>query len=400
MSRPLIGVSVRSLLMLAVVALMTGAASATVCRPAVTKPIVVVSAAQRRAAAAKVEPPITDSANGFAWPDTPLGVLKTPTGYAFFGSDGGLHARQIWRGEPVGNGKYGSIVMTTGTLDDPLGTAAPVDVALAPSSEGALDPSYPAYTYAGGGPVFEIPPGRPHAGGLLATYHAELPNDPLYAALGLAASADGGRHWTDLGEIVRLNQAYAPGLTGFEIGDGPLVLSPDGRYFYLYFPDWLANGSAATVVTTRMSVARAPVSAVLDAAFGTEHHAVPFAKFYAGGWDLQPGIGGASTDLNPNSAIAGYLDVHYDPALSRYVLIVSNDTTFGYAESIDGLSWTVPIALGTFGPIAAYPTAVGLGANPHDLGRSFDVFFTHLPADGSGWNGGALERITVSCGRG
>jgi hypothetical protein len=97
------------------------------------------------------------------------------------------------------------------------------------------------------------------AGNLLATYHAELPNDALYAALGLAASTDNGLHWTDLGEIIRLNQAYAVGLDLWEIGDGPLVLSPDGKYFYLYFPDWIANGTPHA--TTRpMSRWRAPRS--------------------------------------------------------------------------------------------------------------------------------------------
>ena len=44
-----------------------------------------------------------------------------------------------------------------------------------------------------------------------------------------------------------MNQAYAVGLDGFEIGDGPLVLSPDGKYFYLYFPDWIANGTLHTI---------------------------------------------------------------------------------------------------------------------------------------------------------
>jgi len=39
------------------------------------------------------------------------------------------------------------------------------------------------------------------------------------------------------------------------------------------------------------------------------------------------------------------------------MMIISNDTTFAYAESIDALHWTLPIALGDFGPIAAYPTA-------------------------------------------
>jgi hypothetical protein len=40
----------------------------------------------------------------------------------------------------------------------------------------------------------------------------------------------------------------------------------------------------------------------MDAAFGSARpHAVPFEKFYEGSWHLQPAVGGASTDLNPNS---------------------------------------------------------------------------------------------------
>jgi hypothetical protein len=112
---------------------------------------------------------------------------------------------------------------------------------------------------------------------------------------------------------------------------------------------------------------------------------------------LQPAIGGASTDLNPKSPYQGDLDIHYNSTLQRYVMIISNDTTFGYAESIDGLNWTIPIALGTFGPIAAHPAAVGLGDDPHILGKSFYVYFTHLPIDGTGWTNGTLQRLTLTC---
>ena len=57
----------------------------------------------------------------------------------------------------------------------------------------------------------------------------------------------------------------------------------------------------------------------------------------------------------------------------------------------------VPASLGTFGPIAASPTAVGFGDDPHILGKSFYVYFTHLPTDGAGWQNGALKRLTLSC---
>jgi len=381
-------------------------ALAQVCQPSVTKPIVVASPEQRLEAGRKAQPPITDTSNGFAWPDTPLGIIKTANGYEFFGSDGAGHSRQMWQGHWVGNNKYGSIVTTAGTLDNPLGSGDLQDVSISPNPDPAVNPNYPSYGYMGGGPVYQVPAGMTGAGNLLATYHAELPNDSLYAALGLAASSDNGLRWTDLGEIVRLNQAYAVGLDGFEIGDGPLVLSPDGKYFYLYFPDWIANGTLHTTnldgasTITHVSVARAPVASLLDAAFGSARpHTVPFEKFYKGSWHLQPGIGGASTDLMPNNSSQerGNIDIHYNSVLRRYVMIISNDTTFYYAESIDALNWTTPTVLGSFDTIAAYPTAVGLGDDPHILGRSYYVYFTHLPTDGRGWTNGEVRRLTVSC---
>ena len=77
-----------------------------------------------------------------------------------------------------------------------------------------------------------------------------------------------------------------------EIGDGPLVLTPDHKYFYFYFPDW----PAGTTTTSNVSVARAPANSVLEAAFGSSHpHTVAFEKIYQGNWHLRPGIGGASS---------------------------------------------------------------------------------------------------------
>jgi hypothetical protein len=383
----------------AALALITTAAAAAeparVCTPQVSEPVTVASAAQRNLAARKAEPPLTDI---FAWPDTPLGVVRTTAGIQFFASDGGDHLRQTYRGHEAGNNKGGAIVTTTGTLDDPLGTAAPRDVSISRNPNQSVNPNFERYGYMGGGPVFRVPAGMPGAGHLLATYHAELPDDALYPVLGLAASDDDGLHWIDLGEIVRFNQAYATGLDGVEIGDGPLVPSPDGKYFYLYFPDWIANGTPHATTLTNVSVARARIADVLQDAFASRpRHAVTFEKFYAGTWNLQPAIGGASTDLSPASAYEGYIDIHYDGALQRYVMLISNDTEFAYAESIDALTWTRPVAIGRFGPIAAYPTAVGLGADPQILGSSFYVYYTHLPQNGSGWQSGTLRRLVITC---
>jgi len=149
------------------------------------------------------------------------------------------------------------------------------------------------------------------------------------------AASDNGRRWKDLGEVVRLNQAYAVGLDGFEIGDGPVVVSPDHKYFYLYFPDRLANGTLHIAnanggsTTSHVSVARALVSSVLEAAFGPEKrwnfdedeaaksrpHTVAFEKFYDGAWNLQPGLGGCLDGSQPKVRVLG---IHRHPLHHRY----------------------------------------------------------------------------------
>jgi hypothetical protein len=376
-----------------------------VCQPSVTPPIVVATHDQIVAAGHRAEPPLTDTKGfGFAWPDTQMGVIKTADGYEWFTSDGAFHPRQIWQGQWVGNNNYGSVTMTVGTLDNPLGTGNPQDVTISPNPDPAVNPNYSAYGYIGGGPVYQVPAGKPGAGNLLVGYHAELPTNTLYAVHGLAASWDNGRHWTDLGEVVRPNQSLASELApGFdEIGDGPLVMSPDGKYFYFYFPDW----PAGTTTTTHVSVARALASSLLEGAFGPGRpHTIPFEKFYEGTWNLQPGISGASTDLNPNwtPQQGGYLDIHFDSDLKRYVMIVDNDTTFYYAESVDGLTWTMPISLGEYADgvttLAPYPRSVGLGDDPHILGKTFYVYYTFLHEENGGLprEGNSLRRFTITC---
>ena len=183
-----------------------------VCQPVSSNLITVSSAAERQAAGAKAIPPITDQQNGFAWPDTSLGVLKTESGLVFFASDGAHHNQ---------NNKYGSVTRTVGTLDNPLGTGSPIDVVIRPNL--SLNPNYTSYTYLGGARIHAIPQGSPGAGSLLVVYHAEINTaTSFYSLLGLALSSDGGGHWTDLGEIIRPNQPYAKDLAGFDIGSEPL----------------------------------------------------------------------------------------------------------------------------------------------------------------------------------
>jgi hypothetical protein len=363
-----------------------------------------VTPAQREAAGDIAQPPLTDTADGFAWPDTPLGVIKTDQGYAFFGSDGGSHARQQWQGRWYGNNKYGSITRTLGTLDNPLGTDPPVDVTINPNPDAAISPFYASYDYMGGGPVYKVPEGKPGAGKLLMVYHAEIATittASFYSVLALAASSDGGLSWTDLGEIIRVNQGYRTDMDGFDIGDSTLVASPDGKYFYIFFPDWRANGTTHWGNTvTSISVARAPIAAVLEAAFGNQPHAVAFEKYYEG-WNLDQGLGGYSKDLDPQTPYGGNLQVAYNAFIRRYQLLINAGVVLYYAESPDGLNWS-PLALfhdfrNDPDQPSVYAAFAGLGDDPSMLGQQFYVFYTHYPGNGEGWNGASVNRLTVSC---
>ena len=372
------------------------------CTPQVSDEKIVATTADRAKAGAIARPPLTDPADGFAWPDTPISAIKINGAYEFFASDGGLHTRQTWQGGHYGNNKYGSITRTLGTLDNPLGTAPPIDVTINPNPDAEVNPFYASYDYMGGGPVYPIPAGQPGAGNLLMIYHAEIPTittQSFYSVLGLAASTDNGMSWTDLGEIIRTNQAYRKDLDGYDIGDAPLVTSPDGKYFYIYFRDWQANGTTHWGNTiTLASVARAPIADVLSAAFSTKPHTIPFEKYYSGSWHLQPGIGGFSTDLNPKAQYAGELQVAYNSDLQRYAMIIGEGNVFAYSESIDGLKWTLPFVIQQLpGQPNTYVMPIGIGDDPRILGKQFYLYYTFYPGNGGGWNATTLRRRTVSC---
>jgi hypothetical protein len=371
-----------------------------ICNPTISAPVEVATSHQRYVSGTKAPPPLTDS---FDWPDGQLSALKTDDGYMFFSIDAGLHKRHLWHDHIVGNNNSGSVVRTIGTLENPLGSAPPVDIVIDANPDPKVNPhncdptKYPhhfCYTYIGGGPVYQVPQGQVGAGNWLLVYHAEY-NNPAYFLLGLAVSSDKGLHWTDIGEIIRFNMPFsyrgqpAPGA----IGDPPLVISPDGKYFYVYFLDWLKNGANTTA-----SIARAPIADVLQDAFGgSVHFAAPFKKYYRGKWD-QPGIGGASTDLIPEGHFGGGNNVAYNSYIRRYMMLNSDSQNYSYAESPDGLHWTDTIFLGMLGyvpDIAGYSGPIGLGDDPAILGKDFYVYYTQFRGP---WPGAqSVKRFTLSC---
>jgi hypothetical protein len=131
---------------------------------------------------------------------------------------------------------------------------------------------------------------------------------------------------------------------------------------------------------------------VLEAASGERPHVAAFEKYNEGAWS-QPGIGGLSTDLNPGSA-----NVAYDSAFGRYAMITDDTQHIAYAESEDGLSWTVPVLLAQDANSQTsldYAVPIGTGDDPNILGEEFYVFFTY--GSPQGWPGNTVQRFTVTC---
>ncbi len=111
---------------------------------------------------------------------------------------------------------------------------------------------------------------------------------------------------------------------------------------------------------------------MLQSAFGENpSHAAAFNKYYEGNWD-QPGIGGFSTDLIPNSGYAGSNNVAWDEALNRYVMIMNDTQTISYTDSPDGLTWSLPVSLGRYGTdnrSADYAVPIGSGKRSECSGK-------------------------------
>jgi hypothetical protein len=338
----------------------------------------------------------------FAWSDTPLGVTRTldGTGYLFFGSDGGDHPFDGRLTE-----RAGSITVSTGTLDHPLGE--PLNDPDPAPSEFLLPTStnLPAtMDYVGGGPVYRVPEGEPGAGNLLIVYHAERNANPFWSWAGLAKSSDEGATWQDLGLILSGPQPYDPH-GALDIGDGSLVVATDPitsqKYFYIFFPQhcWI-NSATFCDGFTYLSVARAPYEALLSAALADNTTTAPglFFKYYEGQWD-QPGLGGKASELFP--AVTGETDgdpqVAWSAYRNRFVMIMDNAQYIAYGESADGLHWpAMQILLGTSPetPVYAYANAVGIGADPSILSDTFYSYYTEWPR-GESWNPASTSRLTI-----
>ena len=243
-------------------------------------------------------------------PDGTLGVLMTNGTYSFYGA---ALSGSTCSGTPGVEGTYrlgGSFTAITA----PYGCTA----LLKPGG----DPN--GYTfdvnYAGGGPVLPVTSASGQAG-VLHVYHGEFHGGTCatgpctYASLGMAFSKDGGATFQKLGEIVQPYATRAAQIgagTYTQLGGGTLILAdaggnhianvsaadPASVYLYVFYYDADPAAAAPCDVGQCLAVARAQLSAVLNAAFAGNTAAFPalFTKYYNNSW-TQPGTSG-----DPNAA--------------------------------------------------------------------------------------------------
>lgn len=158
--------------------------------------------------------------------------------------------------------------------------------------------------------------------------------------VGLSTSTDKGRHWHYEGDILTSDNSYDinayQNYYDYGVGEPSLYVDTAGGYFYVWLMNTWFHKTDPTEYASSMRVARAPISGKM--APGTWHY------FRNGTW-TEPGLGGRSSDLLPNSSS---VSVVFNTYLNKYVLITSklfsnNDTAASYMATATDLAqqnWT------------------------------------------------------------
>ena len=322
-------------------------------------------------------------------PDGTLGVLLSNGNYSFYGA---ALSGPNCSGTPGVLGTY-RLGGTLTAITAPYGCTA----LLQPGG----DPN--GYTfdinYAGGGPVLPVT-GSAGQAGVLHIYHGEFHGGTCatgtctYASLGMALSRDGGASFQKLGEIV---QPYATRNTQInagtytQLGGGTLILAdangnhipneaaadPSTVYLYVFFYDADPSAASPCDVGQCLAVARAPLSAVLTAAFAGNTAAFPhlFTKYYNNTWTQPATSGDPNAAVNSGhytpviAATGAFPSIVYDSVTQQYLIAyaAANHTSIAMQHGSSLLSWSGPIstaALTDGSNALLYPTLVGEGSDP------------------------------------
>ncbi|TDD15815.1 hypothetical protein E1218_30895 [Kribbella turkmenica] len=283
--------------------------------------------------------------------------------------------------------------MTAGTLENPVSGGATRHSVLNAGGE---------FTYIGGVEVYQ----DPGSGTIVQLLHEERDlssGSSFWSELHLGIVNEAAGTVTDLGAIIRPQVTYAEADSagrGHDIGGSLGTIINDGGtdYFYLHYVDllWVSG----QIRRTSLSVARAPVSAVIAAA--QKGTVTTWSKYHNGVW-VQPGLGGASADIDVGRPTQ-HPNVVRSDALNTYLMAtphqnaVSSWQEMALSASSDAITWAPRVPLFRDpGRRNMYPTIVGTADTHPDLPlRSFWLYYIQV-VDGEGWSTTKLLRRKAVC---
>jgi len=273
---------------------------------------------------------------------------------------------------------------TTGTPEAPFQKVEPVTITTKAGN----------FAYLSGGPVYH----DPASGRLFLFYHAEIhrgTQENFYAVLGLAIQTDSaGLVFNDLGPIFVPNLPNEQARNAVEICGSPYVIR-DG-YFYVYAMDQMLNSQRQQ---SGLSVARAKVRDVVESAL--KGKSAEWTKYYQGSF-REPALGGKSSPLEDGDPATRWMDVSYNSALNRFILVVAANTArdrvgLFIAFSNDGIHWTKRKQLTDEVGESFYPSIVGGNDDPRQTGKEFYIYYTSSKKGGfERWNDAELVRRKIT----
>lgn len=280
-------------------------------------------------------------------------------------------------------------VRVTGSRENPLQRVARV----------SIETDNTNFQYLAGGPIYR----DPTANRLFLFYHAEIHRGSFknfYSVLGISIQTDEqGLEFKDLGPIFTANVPREKAASAVEVCGSPYI-SKDG-YFYVYARDVMADGNPRQ---SNLSVARAKVSEVVSA--GLEGNSAKWMKYYEGAFS-EPAVGGKSSPLERGNPGTRWMDISYNAALDKFVMIVAANTLFQNVElfitcSEDGIHWEDRRKLFAEQGEVFYPTISGFLGDSRQTGAEFYVYYTFSEKGGwARWNDALIvrRRITFTEGR-
>ena len=250
------------------------------------------------------------------------------------------------------------------------------------------------FGYISGGPIFH----DPASGRLLLFYHAEIHRGTaknFYTVLGLAIQTDdAGLVFKDIGPIFVPNIPNEQATHSIEVCGAPYVIR-DG-YFYVYGRDAaILDGKPQQ---SNLSAVRAKVRDVVENALRGK--SAVWKKYYQGRF-CEPARGGKSTPLEDGNPETRWMDISYNVALKKFVMIVAANTTpwkvgLFVSFSDDGLHWTQRKQLAHEDGESFYPSIIGWREDSRQTGNEFFVYYTSSKKGGwERWSDAEIVRRKI-----